>query len=148
MTSQRPYTTLLAEHEGLDYAEHSDGRGKVRIWHLGHRISVFESSGGLQGEHSRFIIDWHQKHIETRPRPWFAFGNWSHLVAYTPEVRKSLTDWQLGAKYDELHVSHDSRMLAMSISVANAVLPTTIEVHPTEEKLDDVLVALRKRIGV
>ncbi len=148
MTRQRTRTTLLAENEGLDYDEHADAHGMVRIWHVGHRIGVFESSGGIKGDHSRFIVDYFERHIEPHPRPWFAFGNWSHLLAYTPDVRKSLTDWQIARRYDELHVSHDSRMLAMGISVANAVLPTTIQVHSTEEKLDDVFVALRKRIGV
>lgn len=148
MSRTRSNTTLLAEREGRDYAEFEDSHGKVRIWHLGNRIGIFESSGGIKGDHSRFVVDYFRRHIEPHPRPWFAFGNWSHLLAYTPEVRISLTEWQIQQRYDELHVSHDSRMLAMGISVANAALPTTIQVHPTEEHLDDVLVALRRRIGV
>lgn len=148
MSLDRRSTTLLAENEGRAYAELDDGRGKVRVWHLGNRIGVFESSGGIKGDHARFIVDFHRRNIECGPRPWFSFGNWSHLAAYTPEVRKTLTDWQLESRYDELHVSHDSRIVAMSIAVANSVLPTTIQVHPSEEILDDVLIALRKRLGL
>ena len=51
-------------------------------------------------------------------------------------------------KYDGLHVAHNSRLLAMSINLANAVLEKTVEVVPTEEQLDDVLVKVRKTIGV
>ena len=39
-------------------------------------------------------------------------------------------------------------MTQMSIGVANAVLENTVEVVVEEELLDDVLVAVRKRIGV
>lgn len=141
-------TTLLAEHEGRDYAEIDDGRGKIRFWHLANRICIFESSGNLQGDHVRFLIGKATTHIEAFPRPWLAFGNWSHLLAYTPEVRKLLTDWQVAKRYEELYVSHNSKMVAMSISVANSVLPTTIQVLPTEEHLDDVLIAVRKRLGI
>lgn len=148
MSGSRRVTTLLAENEGRDYAEHSDGRGKVRIWHLANRIGIFESSGGLDANHSVFIVDYFRRFIEPHPRPWFAFGNWSHLSAYTPDVRKGLTDWQIAKRYDELHVSHDSKMLSMSIAVANSVLPTTVQVHPTEEALDDVLIRLRQRQGI
>ena len=144
----RPFRTLLAEHQGRDYDELDDGRGKVRMWHLGHHIGVFESSGNICEAHSDFIIAYHQKHIEAFPRPWYTFGNWMTLLGYTPEVRRTLTEWQREAKYDGLHVAHNSRLLAMSIGVANAVLENTVEVVVEEELLDDVLVAVRKRIGV
>ena len=88
----RPFRTLLAEHQGRDYGELDDGRGKVRIWHLGHRIAVFESSGSICEAHSDFIIAFHKKHIEGHPRPWFTFGNWMTLLAYTPEVREQLRE--------------------------------------------------------
>lgn len=147
MTSRKA-TTLLGENQGSDYAEYEDGLGKVRLWHFGHRISVFESSGGLKMDHATFIMDYHAKHLDPYERPLLAFGNWVHLQAYSPEVRKSLTDWQVRVRYDELYVAHDSRVLAMSIAVANAILPTTIVVYPTEEKLDDVFVDARRRYGV
>ena len=35
-------------------------------------------------------------------------------------VRRTLTEWQREAKYDGLHVAHNSRLLAMSINIANA----------------------------
>lgn len=144
----RAFRTLLAEHQGRDYAELDDGRGKVRLWHLGHHIGIFESSGSICEAHSDFIIAFHKKQIEAYPRPWYTFGNWTELLAYTPEVRRALTDWQVAQKYDGLHVAHNSRLLAMSISLANAVLEKTVEVVPKEEQLDDVLIAVRKRIGV
>ncbi|MCA9535914.1 MAG: hypothetical protein KC593_19645 [Myxococcales bacterium] len=144
----RPFRTLLAEHQGQDYAEHDDGRGKVRLWHLGHRIGIFESSGNIGEDHSNFIIAFHRKHIEPHPRPWYTFGNWMTLEGYSPEVRRGLTEWQRVMKYDGLHVAHNSRLLAMSINIANAVLENTVEVVTNEEELDDVLVAVRKRIGV
>jgi hypothetical protein len=146
--SKRPFTTLLGEHVGRDYAEFTDGRGTVRLWHFGNRIGVFESTGNLVGDHSRFIIEYFRKNIEAYERPWHAFGNWVALRAYTPEVRKSLTDWQVRSGYQELHVAHNSHLLAMSISVANAVLNNTVIVHQTEEQLDDVLNAVRKRHGL
>lgn len=144
----RPVTTLLGENVGSDYAEFQDGLGKVRAWHFGHHIGVFESSGGIKGDHAKFVIEYFAKHIEAYPRPRLVFGNWANLQAYSPEVRKLLTDWQVREKYDELHVAHDSKMLAMSIAVANTVLNNTILVHPTEEALDDVLIACRKRLGL
>lgn len=146
--AKRPFRTLLAEHQGQDYAELDDGRGKVRLWHLSHHIAVFESSGNLSVEHSDFIIAFHKKHIEPFPRPWYTFGNWMALMGYAPDVRRGLTEWQREAKYDGLHVAHNSRLLAMSINVANAVLENTVEVVPEEELLDDVLLEVRKRIGV
>lgn len=144
----RPFRTLLAEHQGRDYDELDDGRGKVRMWHLGHHIGIFESSGNLGDAHSDFIIAYHKKHIEAFPRPWYTFGNWMTLLGYTPEVRRTLTEWQRETKYDGLHVAHNSRLLAMSINVANAVLENTVEVVNNEELLDDVLLVVRKRIGV
>ena len=50
--------------------------------------------------------------------------------------------------YDELHVAHNSQLLSMSISMANSVLKATVQVYPTEEKLDDVLIGVRKRHGI
>lgn len=145
VSAPRPFRTLLGENVGKDYAEFSDGRGKVRLWHLGHRVGVFESSGGINHEHAKFIIEWHGKHIEKFPRPWYTFGNWTNLLSYTPDTRKMLTDWQVKMAYDELHVAHDSRLLAMGIGVANAVLKNVVVVVPTEEQLDDVLLVVRKR---
>ncbi len=144
----RPFTTLLGEHVGRDHAQFEDGRGKVRLWHLGNRISVFESSGGINGEHAKFIVDYHARFIEKFPRPWYAFGNWMHLLGYTPDTRKILTEWQMKMSYDELHVAHDSRLLAMGIGVANAVLKNTVVVTSSEELLDDVMMGVRKRHGL
>lgn len=144
----RPFRTLLAEHQGRDYAELDDGRGKVRLWHLGHRIGIFESSGSLSEPHSEFVVAFHKRHIEAFPRPWFTFGNWMTLLAYTPEVRRVLTEWQQRARYDEAYVAHNSRLLAMSVNVANGMLDNIIHVVSDEEALDDKLVALRKRVGV
>lgn len=144
----RPFRTLLGENVGKDYAEYVEGHGKVRLWHLGNRIAVFESTGGLTGEHAKFIIDWHGRFIEKSPRPWYTFGNWMGLLSYTPDTRKLLTDWQVKTAYDELYVAHDSRLLAMGIGVANAVLRNVVVVVPTEEQLDDILVTIRKRHGL
>lgn len=144
----RAFRTLLAEHQGRDYVELDDGRGKVRLWHLGHHIGIFESSGSICEAHSDFIVAFHKKYIEAHPRPWYTFGNWTDLQAYTPDVRRGLTEWQRTMKHDGLHVAHNSRLLAMSINLANAVLEKTVEVVPTDELLDDVLVVVRKRIGV
>jgi len=144
----RPFRTLLAEHQGRDYDELDDGRGKVRLWHLGHRIAVFESSGSLCEVHSDFIVAFHKKHIEAFPRPWYTFGNWMTLLAYTPEVRRNLTEWQRLKRYDETYVAHNSRLLAMSVTLANGVLENTIHVMSDEEALDDKLIAVRKRAGV
>lgn len=145
---RRGVTTLLGENTGQDYEEFSDGLGKVRLWHFGHRISVFESSGGLVAAHASFIIDYHKRHIETHPRPYYVFGNWSMLRAYNHDVRRMLTEWQVQATYEELHVAHNSHLLAMSISMANSVLKSTVQVVPTEEALDDVFLAVRKRCGL
>ena len=144
----RPFRTLLAEHQGQAYEEYDDGRGKVRLWHLGNRIGVFESSGSIGQAHADLIIRFHGRHIERFPRPWFAFGNWMALRGYTPDVRRALTEWQRDAKYDEVHVAHDSRLLAMSVSLANGVLDNQVQVVTNEEALDDLLVALRQRVGV
>jgi hypothetical protein len=144
----RPFRTLLAEHQGQDYTEHDDGRGKVRMWHLGHHIGVFESSGNICEAHTDLVVAFHKQHIEAFPRPWYTFGNWSALLGYTPGVRRTLTEWQRDAKYDGLHVAHDSKLLAMSINVANSVLENTVAVVATEELLDDVLLKVRARIGV
>ena len=89
-----------------------------------------------------------RQYVEPLGRPFCTFGNWSELVAYTPDVRKMLTDWQLETPYDEVHVSHDSRLLAMGISMANAVLARKVQVHATAELLDDVFLAIKKRLGV
>lgn len=141
-------STLLAENVGRDYAEFTDGLGKVRLWHLGHRIGIFESTGGLTGEHGAFIVDYHKRMIETHERPYYAFGNWSGLRAYNSDTRKILTEWQLAQHYDELHVSHSSSLLAMGISMANAALRSTIQVHATEELLDDQLARVRRLHGL
>lgn len=141
-------TTLLGEHVGREYAELSEGLGKVRLWRLGHHIGVFECTGVTNKAHASFIIEYHRRCIEAFKRPFYSFGNWSSLKSYTPDVRHMLTDWQLEMAYDELHVSHNSQLLAMSIAVANAVLPTTIRVHATEELLDDALLVVRRRHGV
>jgi hypothetical protein len=140
-------TTLLGENVGRDYAEHVERHGKVRFWRLGKHIAVFESSGNLNVEHAKFIIEQHKKHIESGPRPYYTFGNWSNLKGYSPEVRHLLTQWQVDVPYDEVHVAHNSQMLAMSISLANAVMSNTIKVHATEELLDDALLTIRKRHG-
>ena len=144
----RPFRTLLAEHQGKDYAEYEDGRGKVRLWHLGHQIGIFESSGNICEAHSDFIVAFHKRHIEAYPPPWYTFGNWTSLLGYSPDVRRNMTEWQRLMKYDGLHVAHNSRLLAMSINIANAVLENTVEVVTEEEQLDDVLVDVRARIGV
>lgn len=141
----RPFRTLLGENIGRDYEEITDGRGKVRLWHLGHRIGVFESTGAITVEHARFIVDYHTRHIEKFPRPWYTFGNWMGLLTYTPDTRKVLTDWQIKVQYEELHVAHASNLLAMGIGVANAVLKNTVNVLPSEEALDDVMLVVRKR---
>lgn len=143
--SARPFRTLLSEHQGRDYDELDDGRGKVRIWHLQNRFCVFESSGSLHEQHAEFIVAYHARHIEAHPRPWFAFGNWMALKAYTPEVRRALTDWQVMQRYDGLYVAQDSRLLAMGLSVANGVLENTVKIVPNEEALDDILIEVRKQ---
>lgn len=141
-------STLLAENVGQDYAELRDGLGSVRIWHLGHRIGIFECSGRTRAEHAQFVVDYHARFVETHERPYYSFGNWSNLQAYTSDVRVLLTEWQLKMAYEELHVSHDSPVLAISIAVANAVLPTKVVVVRTEELLDDQLAIVRKRHGL
>ena len=144
----RPFRTLLAEHQGRDYGELDDGRGKVRLWHFGHRIAVLESSGSISEPHADFVVAFGKKHIEAFPRPWVVFGNWMTLLAYTPEVRRNLTEWQRQMRYDETYVAHNSRLLAMSVSLANGVLENTIHVLTDEEALDDVLISVRKRMSV
>ncbi|MCA9575804.1 MAG: hypothetical protein R3B40_27870 [Polyangiales bacterium] len=143
----RPFRTLLAEHQARDYDELDDGRGMVRLWHLGHRIGVFESSGSLHESHAAFIIQYHARHIEAYARPWYTFGNWMTLKAYTPDVRRLLTDWQASQRYDGIYVAHDSRLLAMSIGMANSVLDNSVKVVPNEEALDDILIEVRKQTG-
>lgn len=143
----RPFRTLLAEHQARDYDELDDGRGVVRIWHLGHRIAVFESSGSLHDVHATFIVQYHARHIETHPRPWFTFGNWMTLQAYTPDVRRMMTEWQAQQRYEGLYVAHDSRLLAMGIGMANSVLDNSVKVVSNEEALDDILIEVRKRTG-
>ena len=144
----RPFRTLLAEHQGQDYDELDDGRGKVRLWHIGNHIGVFESSGSIVQAHSDFIVAFHARHIEAHPRPWFTFGNWMTLRAYTPDVRRGLTEWQQTQHYEEIYVAHNSRLLAMGVSLANGVLDNRIQVLTNEEALDDKLIAVRKRLGV
>jgi len=63
-------------------------------------------------------------------------------------VRRVLTEWQQRARYDEAYVAHNSRLLAMSVSLANGVLENTIHVLTDEEALDDVLISVRKRMSV
>ena len=144
----RPFRTLLAEHQGREYGELDDGRGKVRLWHFGHRIAVLESSGSISEPHADFVVAFGKKHIEAFPRPWVVFGNWMTLLAYTPEVRPNLTEWQRVTRYDESYVAHNSRLLAMSVSLANGVLDNSIKVLNDEEALDDVLISVRRRMGV
>jgi hypothetical protein len=141
-------TTLLGEHVGRDYEELAEKHGKVRLWRHGHHIAVFESSGVTNKGHAELIIDYHKRHIEAFPRPFYSFGNWSHLQGYTPDVRRMLTDWQMEMAYDALHISHCSQLIAMSVAVANAVMPTIVQVHATEELLDDALLLVRRRHGV
>ncbi len=143
-----PLTTLLAESEGADYREHGDSRGKVRMWHLGRHIGVFQSMGAIGGPHAERVIEFFQDTIERHPRPWYAFGNWSELDAYTSAVRTSMTRWQQDAAYDGLFVSHRSRLVTMGVNIANAVLPQAIRMVDTEEALDDLLVDVRRRVGV
>ncbi|MFK8000075.1 MAG: hypothetical protein AB8H86_10775 [Polyangiales bacterium] len=144
----RPFRSLLGENEGSDYAEHIGKNGKIRAWHFGHQIGVFESSGSIEGAHARFVVEYFGTHLETRPRPWHAFGNWMHLDAYTPEVRKILTDWQVAQGYAELHVAADSALLALSINLANSLLKNTVAVVTNEERLDDIFLRVRERCGV
>jgi hypothetical protein len=140
--------TLLGEDVGRDYEEFGKKRGKVRMWRLGHHIGVFECIGVTHDEHAEFIIDYHKRFIEAFPRPFYSFANWTNLQGYSPDVRRMLTDWQVQMAYDELHVAHQSRLLAMSIAVANAVMPTVLQVHATEERLDDALLVVRRKWGV
>ena len=141
----RPFRTLLAEHMGRNYAEFGDESGKVRLWHLGHCAAIFESTGSIHSEHADFIIEYHKKHIEGFERPWYTFGNWMKLDTYTPDTRRTLTNWQVEMSYDELYVAHNSRLLAMSINIANGLLKNTVVVVPNEEALDDVLLTIRAR---
>lgn len=143
----RPFRTLLAEHQGHDYDEFDDGRGKVRLWQHARHFAVFESSGSISQPHAEFIIAYHARHIEAFPRPWFTFGNWMTLLAYTPDTRRILTEWQRVQRYDGLYVAHNSRLLAMGLSVANGVLENSVQIVPSEEALDDALIAVRKRAG-
>ncbi len=133
----------LGEAEGMGYEEFGDDVGKIRIWHLGGRIGIFESSGAINGEHAKFIVAYFKRHIESRSAPYFAFGNWLHLEAYTPDTRKILTEWQLGVTYDELHVAQTSKLLAMSVGMANAVLPRKVQTHATLEGLESALAKVR-----
>lgn len=135
----------LGEDEGQDYAEYDDGVGKVRLWHIGGRIGIFESSGGINEEHARFIVDFHRRAIETNVRPFYAFGNWLDLRAYTAETRKTLTAWQREMAYEELHVAQNSKLLAMSVSMANAVLKTQVESHSSLLRLERALESVRRR---
>lgn len=138
-------STLLGENLGLAHDEYADAHGKVRIWHLPWHAAVFESSGGIEATHAKFIVAYHRKYIEPFGRPYYTFGNWSNLVAYTPDVRKILTDWQTATPYDEVHVSHDSRLLSMGIAMANVVLPQKVQVHATPERLDTAFLAIQRR---
>ena len=144
----RPFRTLLGENEGSDYAEYVGKHGKVRAWHFGHQIGVFESSGSIEAAHVEFVVEYFKVHIERHPRPWHAFGNWMHLDTYTPDVRKVLTDWQVAQGYEELHVAADSVLLAMSINLANSLLKNTVQVVTSEERLDDIFVLARHRCSV
>lgn len=143
-----PITTLLAENVGADYEQYQEGRGIVRAWHVGHHVGIFESSGHLQESHGEFIVDYFHRQMETRPRPWTLFGNWMTLEAYTPKVRSILTDWQKATAYEELYVAHNSKLIAMAINLANSALPNTIKVVNDEERLDDLMLDARRRIGV
>ena len=145
MLPKRPFRTLLAENIGRGYQEYGDDKGKVRLWHLGNRIGIFESSGSISGEHAEFIVAFHKKNIEPFHRPWYTLGNWMDLIGYTPATRRVLTDWQVEMAYDGLHVAHNSKLLAMSLGIANALLKNTVEVVVSEEALDDVLLEIRAR---
>ena len=145
---RRPFRTLLAENEGRDYDEYKGERGAVRLWHLGNRIGIFESSGGIDDAHARFIVRYFERHIESSRTPWYAFGNWMELRGYTPETRKVLTDWQTeqAASYAGLFVAHNSKLVGMSINFANAALKNQIRVYNDEERLDDQLIEVRARL--
>lgn len=145
---RRPFRTLLAENVGRGYQEYGDDRGKVRAWHLANRIGIFESSGAINDKHAQFIIAFHAKNIETFERPWYAFGNWMDLLGYTPDTRRMLTQWQVDQSYDELYVAHNSKLVAMSINIANTLLRNTVTVVNNEEALDDILIEVRARHGI
>lgn len=144
----RPFRTLLGENEGSDYTEHSGKHGTVRAWHFGHQIGVFESTGSIEAAHAQFVVAYFGAHLEHSPRPWHAFGNWMRLDAYTPDVRKILTDWQVTQGYEELHVAADSSLLALSINLANSLLKNTIRVVTSEEVLDDIFLKVRQRCSL
>lgn len=118
------------------------------MWHLGGRIGIFESSGGINESHSHFIVRYFARHIDLHDAPRYAFGNWMELRGYTHDTRKVLMDWQKAMEYEGLFVAHNSKLLGMSINVANPALPTQIHVYSDVERLDDKLIEVRQSLGI
>lgn len=90
--------------------------------------------GVIDDEVARAIAAAHDEIFALGNRP-HTFHDWSKVVGYSPFARKFLTDW-LGASRGKLRSAHilvSSRLLAMGISVANAMLGGFIKAYVDPE---------------
>jgi hypothetical protein len=78
--------------------------------------------------------------LSRRDRP-HTFHDWSGVVGYSPTARKSLTgavdSWR--GRMRSVHILVSSRVLAMGISVANAVLGSYIQAYADPQRFRDAM---------
>ncbi|MBK7775119.1 MAG: hypothetical protein IPI43_13495, partial [Sandaracinaceae bacterium] len=67
----------------------------MRLWHLGTTSASSSRRAPSARPTPTFIVAFHKKYIEAHPRHGGTRpGNWTDLQAYTPDVRRGLTEWQ------------------------------------------------------
>ncbi len=99
---------------------------------------VLDKIAGVIDEELAAIVTAAFEDVLSRTVHPHTFHDWSEVSGYSPKARKVLTDGvaSLRPKMRSVHILFSSRLLAMGISVANAVLGGYIKAYGDRQSFD------------
>jgi len=110
--------------------------GYLAAWEVVPRIFVTVAEGHMQEAHAEIVVRVGDK-IAELGRPMAGFNEWSAMTSYDSVTRKLLTDWVSEHRHQLVasHVSVDSRLVQMGVTVANLALDGLLRSHATRAEL-------------
>lgn len=115
-------------------------RGELTIWQPSDTVVVFELGGHIGRAFVEPIIERVQGLVDAGGRPT-VFDNLERAVSYDGDVRLEITRFaaRTAADVAATHVLVRSKLIAMTVAVANLALRQALTVHSSRSGFDEAL---------
>lgn len=137
-----PTETPAAEYARLspERERWSTPRGELIVWQPRHDVVVFQASGHISRPFTAPVVERIEQLLDAGLRPT-VFDDLEHAVSYDGVVRMEITRFaaRTAPRIAATHVLVRSKLIAMTVAVANLALRQHLTVHSARDDFDAAL---------